>query len=80
MEVRTRLERRNIHSARERLRHYLVLHAGPDGRTIKLPGTIKELAADMGLSHEAVYRTLASMAAEGEISRSKTLIKLLRAV
>lgn len=80
MEVRTRLERRNIHSARERLRHYLVLHAGPDGRTIKLPGTVKELAADVGLSHEAVYRTLASMAADREISLSKNLIKLLRPV
>ncbi len=78
MGLRTRLERRNIHSARERLQHYLALNVGADGRTVVLPGTVKELAADIGLTHEAVYRELADMTNDGEIKRSKAKITLLR--
>ncbi len=79
MTLRTRLERRNIHSARDRVRHYLTINAGADGATVVLPGTLKDLAADLGLTHEALYRTLARMAAEGEITRAGTVIKLKRA-
>ena len=46
MSLRTRLEQRNIHSARERVRHYLAVNAGPDGRTVTLAGTLKDLAGD----------------------------------
>jgi CRP-like cAMP-binding protein len=69
MDLRTRMELRNIHSARERVRHYLALHVGADGLTVALQGTLKELAAELGLTHEALYRTLARMAAAGEIKR-----------
>ena len=55
MTLRTRLETRNIHSARERVRHFLTIHAGGDGRTVALAGTLKQLAADLGLTHEALY-------------------------
>jgi CRP/FNR family transcriptional regulator, dissimilatory nitrate respiration regulator len=80
MGLRTQLERRNIRSARERVRHFLLLNVGRDGRTVALPGTLKELAADLGLTHEALYRELARMAAEGEIKRLDGKIRLLRAV
>ena len=70
MALRTRLERRNIHSARDRVRHFLSLNVGADGHTVDLPGTLKELAADLGLTHEALYRTLARMQADGEIERT----------
>ncbi len=76
MNLRTRLEQRNIHSARDRVRHFLTVNAGADGRTVVLPGTVKDLAADLGLSHEALYRTLSEMAAEGEIERLKGRIRL----
>lgn len=69
MSLRTRLERRNINSARERVRHFLTVNVGKDGRTVTLSGTLKELAADLGLSHESLYRTLGRMEAEGEIRR-----------
>jgi CRP-like cAMP-binding protein len=69
MDLRTRMELRNIHSARDRVRHYLALHAGTDGATVAVNGTLKELAAELGLTHEALYRTLARMAAKGEIKR-----------
>jgi CRP-like cAMP-binding protein len=70
MDLRTRLELRNIKSARDRVRHYLALHVGADGATVAVNGTLKELAAEIGLTHEALYRTLAQMAAKGEIKRS----------
>lgn len=78
MALRTRLERRNIHSARERIRHFLALNVGADGRTVVLPGTVKELAAELGLAHEVLYRTVARMEADGEITRSGTTIKVKR--
>jgi CRP-like cAMP-binding protein len=80
MTLRARLETRNIHSARERVRHYLAVNAGADRRTVAVSGTLKELAADLGLTHEALYRTLARMAADGEITRRGTVIRIERAV
>ena len=76
MNLRTRLEQRNIHSARDRVGHYLALNVEADGRTVKLPGTIKNLAGELGLTHEALYRTLAEMTADGEIERSRGTIRL----
>jgi CRP/FNR family transcriptional regulator, dissimilatory nitrate respiration regulator len=54
MRLRTRLEQRNIHSARDRVRHYLTLNAGVDGHTVIVRGTLKELANELGLTHEAL--------------------------
>ena len=78
MNLRTLLERRNIRSARDRVRHFLSLNVGQDGRTVPLPGTLKEFAADLGITHEALYRTLARMTAEGEIERSRGTITRTR--
>jgi CRP-like cAMP-binding protein len=79
MNLRTRIEQRNIRSARERVRHYLKLNAGVDGRSVDLPGTLKDLAAELGLAHEALYRTLAALERSGEIKRAKGKITLVRA-
>jgi CRP-like cAMP-binding protein len=76
MSLRTRLEQRNIRSARDRVRHYLAIHADPSGRTVTLSRTLKEIAAELGLTHEVLYRTLAEMSAEGEIERHNGLIRL----
>lgn len=76
MTLRTRLERRNIHSARERIRHFFTVNVGADGRTVALAGTLKELAADLGLTHEALYRSLARMEADGEIERTPAAIRI----
>jgi CRP/FNR family transcriptional regulator, dissimilatory nitrate respiration regulator len=69
MELRTRLEQRNIRSARERVWHYLAINVGQDGLTVRLRGTVKELAAELGLTHEVVYRVLSELAANGQIER-----------
>ena len=78
MDLRASLERRNIHSAHDRVWHYFALNVGADGCTVKVPGTLKDLAAELGLTHEALYRTLADMAAAGEIERLKGKIKLVK--
>jgi CRP-like cAMP-binding protein len=76
MTLRTRLERRNIHSARDRIRHFIAINIGADRRTVVFSGTLKELAADLGLTHEALYRTLARMEADGEIERKGSTIRI----
>jgi hypothetical protein len=58
------------------VRHYLAVNADPSGRAVVFAGTLKDVAAELGLTHEALYRTLAEMAAGGEIERSKGLIRL----
>ena len=79
MSLRTRIEQRNIRSARERVRHYLSVNVGADGRTVALAGTLKDLAAELGLSHEALYRTLGALERAGAIKRGKGKIVLMRA-
>jgi CRP/FNR family transcriptional regulator, dissimilatory nitrate respiration regulator len=76
MSLRTRIEQRNIRSARERVRHFLMLNVGPDRRTVELRGTLKDLAAEIGLTHEALYRTLAVLERSGEIKRKGEKIVL----
>jgi CRP-like cAMP-binding protein len=80
MGLRTQLERRNIRSARDRVWHFLALNVGADGRTVELSGNLKELAIELGLTHEALYRTLAQMAAAGDIKRLDGKIRLSHAI
>lgn len=79
MDLRTRIEQRNIRSARERVRHFLTLNAKAR-RIFELRGTLKDLAAELGLTHEALYRTLAALERSGEIRRDHSKITLLRRV
>ena len=80
MSLRTRIEQRNIRSARERLRHFLMLSVGDDRRTVELRGTLKDLAAEIGLTHEALYRTLAALERSGEIKRKGEKIVLTKRI
>lgn len=80
MDLRTRLEQRNIRSARDRVRHFLAVNVGADGRTIQWRGTLKDLAGELGLTHEALYRTLAVLENSGEIRRKGKAIMLSKAV
>lgn len=80
MDLRTRLEQRNIRSARDRVRHFLALNVGSDGRTIAWRGTLKDLAAQLGLTHEALYRTLADLERSNEIRRRGKAITLSKRI
>jgi len=77
-ELRTRLEQRNIRSARERVTQFLRISADTRG-CVQVQGTLKDLAGEMGLSHEALYRTLSALEREHTIARTKDRIVLLRA-
>jgi CRP-like cAMP-binding protein len=75
-ELRTRMELRNIRSARERLMQYLRLRTESDGRSVPVEGQLQDIAAEIGMTREALYRTLAVLEADGSIARTQTAIVL----
>ncbi len=70
IELRQRLEIMKVRSAKERVLLYLDLNAGSDGRTVNLPGQLQDIASELGLTREALYRTLAGLARTGAIERA----------
>ena len=76
--LRQRLELRNVRSARERVLLALELRATDDSRTVVLEGPLQDFAADLGLTREALYRTLAALHASGQIVRDGSQITLRR--
>lgn len=76
--VRARVERLSIKSAVERVRHLLLTEGRGKTPTYALRGTARELAGQLGLTHEALYRVLAAMQKEGTIARTRSEIVLLR--
>jgi CRP/FNR family transcriptional regulator, dissimilatory nitrate respiration regulator len=75
-ELRARMELRNIRSARDRVLQYLRLRAGVQGRSIAIEGQLQDIAAEIGMTREALYRTLAALEAEGHLTRTETSILL----
>jgi len=75
-QLRARMELRNIRSARDRVLQYLRLRAGTDGRSIAMEGQLQDIAAEIGMSREALYRTLATLEAEGYLTRTESKILL----
>lgn len=73
-ELRALMELRNIRSARERVLQYLRLRVR--GRSIAVEGQLQDIAAEIGITREALYRTLAALEAEGCITRTETTILL----
>lgn len=71
----SRCERLSLPTAQERLFHYIETE-GQDG-AIELMQPVKALAAELGLTHETLYRTLAQMERNGDLKRSGNRIELL---
>jgi CRP/FNR family transcriptional regulator, dissimilatory nitrate respiration regulator len=80
IELRQRLELMKVRSAKERVMLYLDSRAGPDGRTVNLQGQLQDIAGDLGLTREALYRTLANLERAGAIKRTGTRILLKKSV
>lgn len=76
--VRARVERLSIKGAAERVRHLLLTEGRGKNPTYVLRGTARELAGQLGLTHEALYRVLAAMQKDGTIARTRHEIVLLR--
>lgn len=66
--LRTQIEILHIRSARERIIRSLRLRADQTGYW-QPKGTLKQFAEEIGLTHEALYRTLAALEQEGRIRR-----------
>lgn len=73
--LRTRLEVSRIRSAPERVLQALRLRCDASG-TWKVDGTLKKFAEEIGLTHEALYRTMATLERDGRIARRNDEIKL----
>ena len=75
-ELRARMELRNIRSARDRVLQYLQLRAGTHGRSIPIEGQLQDIASEIGMTREALYRTLAALETEGCLTRTEAAILL----
>jgi CRP-like cAMP-binding protein len=64
--VRAQSERLALRSARERILHYVETE-GRDGEVL-LAGSLKDWAGELGLTHEALYRTLAALRRSGSLA------------
>jgi len=74
--LRTRLEVGRIRAAPERVLQALRLRCDASGRW-KPDGTLKRFAEEIGLTHEALYRALATLEREGRVARDNDGITLL---
>lgn len=74
--MRTRFEIKQIRSAPERVLQWLRMRSGGDG-VIRVPGAAKDIASEIGLTHEALYRALATLEKQGRIARSPGAIGLI---
>ena len=75
--LRSRLEIRNIRSARGRVIQFLQLAVIEENRSVTFARPLRDIAGDIGLTHEAFYRTLAKLEQSGKIARSGRTITLL---
>jgi CRP/FNR family transcriptional regulator, dissimilatory nitrate respiration regulator len=68
--ARARLERLALKSAAERVLHYLHTEGKGPRCEVTLAGSVKDLAKELGLTHESLYRTLARLEQDGVVARS----------
>jgi CRP-like cAMP-binding protein len=80
IELRRRIEIMKVRSAKERVMLYLDLNAGPDGRTVELRSQLQDIAGELGLTREVLYRALASLEQAGAIERAGARILLKKAL
>jgi CRP/FNR family transcriptional regulator, dissimilatory nitrate respiration regulator len=80
IELRQRLEVMKVRSAKERVMLYLDLNAGPDGRTVDVRSQLQDIAKELGLTRESLYRTLADLERAGAIERAGTRIVLKKSL
>jgi CRP-like cAMP-binding protein len=73
--LRSQCERLALRSAAERIEHYIEAE-GDDGR-LELARSRKAWAAELGLTHEALYRALAGLRRSGRLSTARSAAGLV---
>jgi CRP-like cAMP-binding protein len=76
-DLRARLELRNIRSANERILAWLGLHASGDPPRVAMRRSWIQIANELGLTREAVYRALAQLERRKQIGREAGTVYLL---
>lgn len=71
-----RQERLKLRSSRERILHYLICHQH-GSVPVQLEFSVRAWAMDLGLTHENLYRTLATLEHEGILRREGRRLVLL---
>jgi len=75
--ARARLERLALKSAAERVLHFLHTEGKGPRCEVALAGSVKDLARELGLTHESLYRTLARLEQDGVVTRSEHRLGLV---
>jgi len=75
-DLRARLELRNIRSATARVLAWLRLHASGNPPLVPLRRAWTQVADELGLTREAVYRALALLERQGRVSRGPGVVCL----
>lgn len=75
----SRYERVRLKRARDRVLHYLACEGGKTG-CVHLAGSLADLAGELALEPETLYRTVAELEHEGRIERVQRRLKLLTEV
>lgn len=73
--LRLQCERLALHRVQDRILHLLATE-GEAGR-YPVPGGLKSLAAELGVTHEALYRALAALEEAGRVAREDSVLRLL---
>jgi len=71
----SRYERVRLRRAEDRIMHYLICEAGPDGQAV-LSGSLADWAGELGLQPESLYRALARLRAEGRVEGEGTVLRV----
>ena len=74
--LRSALELRSIRSAEDRVMAALSLRLSEGQTRFELNGTWKDFAAEIGLTHEALYRALKRLQVGGRLSREGRVVQL----
>jgi CRP/FNR family transcriptional regulator, dissimilatory nitrate respiration regulator len=74
----SRYERVRLKRARDRVLHYLACEGGSTG-CVDLASSLAELAGELALEPETLYRTVAELEAEGRVARDSRKLTLLPA-
>lgn len=65
--LRQQCERLTLKSAADRLLH--LIHTEGTGNRLEVPSGLRSLSDELGITHEALYRTVAKLEAQGRLRR-----------